>query len=252
MRWFLAVSFIAVSALGTARAQNLPEGEGRPIVQGGCAGCHGLDLITNKKASQADWTGIVERMRGYGATLNEAQTKTLIDYLVQNFGTGGAPPAGGAAPATSTDDEGKALVNGVCASCHAADLTTSKKADRTEWQGIVDRMKSYGASLDARQTTVLVDYLVKAHGAGGPAAAAQPAPAAAAAAAAPASAAAGKALLDGYCGGCHDLDLVSGRKGTQAEWQDIVDRMQGRGAGVPDKDVPALVDYLTKTYPAGK
>jgi hypothetical protein len=39
------------------------------------------------------------------------------------------------------------------------------------------------------------------------------------------------------------------RTGNQAEWQEVVDRMNGRGAGVADKDVPALVAYLAKTYP---
>jgi hypothetical protein len=138
----------------------------------------------------------------------------------------------------------KALVSGVCAGCHGADLTTDKKASKSEWQGIVDRMKTYGASLTEAQTVALVDYLARNYGT-------TPPPAAAAASAAPAAAAKedpGKAMLDGFCGTCHDLDLVSGRKGTVAEWQDIVDRMNGRGAGVPDKDVPALVQYLAKTY----
>ena len=51
---------------------------------------------------------------------------------------------------------------------------------------------------------------------------------------------------------CHDLDLVSNRTGTQAEWQEVVERMNGRGAGVADKDIPVLVQYLVKTYPTKK
>lgn len=242
MRWLLTASFVAAAAVAMAQTPGLPDGEGQGIVTGACGSCHGVDLITGKKATQQEWSGIVDRMRGYGVTLNDAQVKTLMDYLVKNFSPGGAP-AGGAPAAASSDEEGKAMVAGVCASCHGADLTTSKKSDRVEWQGIVDRMKSYGATLDARQTTLLVDYLVKFYGPGGDAAPA------AAAAAAPA-AGDGKRLLEGFCGGCHDLDLVSGRKGTRSEWQEIVDRMNGRGAGVPESDVPALVDYLTKTYAA--
>jgi cytochrome c5 len=228
-----------------AQTPGLPDGEGQAIVTGACTSCHGVDLITNKKATQQEWAGIVDRMRGYGVTLNDAQVKTLMDYLVKNYSPGGAP-AGGAPATAAADEEGKALVSGLCASCHGADLTTSKKADRLEWQGIVDRMKSYGATLDARQTTLLVDYLVQVYGPGGNAPAAAPASAAATAPAA----GDGKKLLESFCGGCHDLDLVSGRKGTRSEWQEIVDRMNGRGAGVPEGDVPALVDYLTKTYAA--
>ena len=246
MKWFLIASFAVATTAAMAQTPALPDGEGKAIITGACTSCHGVDLITGKKATQQEWTGIVDRMRGYGVTLNDAQVKTLLDYLVKNFSPGGAPAGGAQAGAASADDEGKALVAGVCSSCHGADLTTSRKSDRTEWQGIVDRMKSYGATLDARQTTLLVDYLVKTYGPGGNAAAA-PAPAAAAAAA-PAAATAGKTILEGYCGGCHDLDLVSARKGTQAEWQDVVDRMNGRGAGVPDRDVPVLIEYLVRTY----
>jgi cytochrome c5 len=245
MRWLLSVSFVAAAAVAMAQTPGLPAGEGQAIVNGACTSCHGVDLITGKKATQQDWAGIVDRMRGYGVTLNDAQVKTLMDYLVKNFSPGAAAPAGDAPAGATADEEGKTLVAGLCSSCHGADLTTAKKADRTEWQGIVDRMKSYGATLDARQTTVLVDYLVKFYGPGG-APAATPV---AAAAAAPA-AGDGKRLLESFCGGCHDLDLVSGRKGTRSEWQEIVDRMNGRGAGVPEADIPTLVDFLTKTYAA--
>lgn len=244
MRWLLTASFVAAAAVAMAQTPGLPDGEGRAIITGACASCHGADLITSKKATQQEWSGIVDRMRGYGVTLNDAQVKTLLDYLVKNFSPGGAAPAGGA-PAAASDEEGKALVAGVCSSCHGADLTTSRKSDRVEWQGIVDRMKSYGATLDARQTTLLLDYLVKTYGPGGAPAAAPNAAAAAAPAAGD-----GKRILESFCGGCHDLDLVSGRKGTRSEWQEIVDRMNGRGAGVPERDVPTLVDYLTKTYAA--
>jgi cytochrome c5 len=60
----------------------------------------------------------------------------------------------------------------------------------------------------------------------------------------------GKKLLEGFCANCHDLDIVSARTGTQAEWQEVVERMNGRGAGVPDKDIPLMVQYLVKTYPS--
>ena len=141
--------------------------------------------------------------------------------------------------ATAQDDPdaaGKAIVNGVCTTCHASDLITGKSASRAEWKDVVDRMKTYGLSLDDKQTNTLLDYLAKNHG---------PKQAAG-------SGAAGKAILEQSCTGCHDLDLVSNRTGTQAEWQEVVDRMNGRGAGVGEKDVPVLVQYLTTTYPPKK
>jgi len=63
-----------------------------------------------------------------------------------------------------------------------------------------------------------------------------------------ASADAGKKILTDSCANCHDLDLVAGRTGSPSEWQEVVERMNSRGAGVAEKDVPVLVDYLAKTY----
>lgn len=263
MRWLLVTLFATAAVVAAGQDPTLPDGEGKAIVAGACTTCHGLDMITGKQVSRDEWAGIVERMKSYGTTLDATQTNTVLDYLAKNFGPKGqqppastppaaTPPAG--TPAAGQDDPaaeaaGKALVEGMCSSCHGADLITSKNVSRSDWQGIVDRMKGYGASLDDKQTTALLDYLVKHYG---PKQAASAAPANAAPGKAAAAAAdPGKMLLESYCASCHDLDLVSGRTGTQSEWQDIVDRMNGRGAGVPDKDIPVLVQYLVKTYGRG-
>ena len=135
MKW-LAVALMTAAA-AFAAGQNLPEGDGKALITGQCGSCHGLDLITAKKASRNDWVGVVDRMKSYGSNLTDPQTTTVIDYLAKNFGTGAPAPA--AAPAQgggAGDTEAKALVNGVCASCHGADLITSKKADKAEWQEI--------------------------------------------------------------------------------------------------------------------
>jgi cytochrome c5 len=240
MRWFLAA--ILTTAVAFAAGQNLPDGDGKAIVSGACASCHGLDLITAKQASKADWAAVVDRMKTYGAALTDPQTTTVIDYLAKSFPPKGSTPA--AAPAggqSNNDAAGKALMDASCTSCHGADVITAKKASRADWESVVDRMKSYGATLTDAQTTTLLDYLAKTYGTA-PAAAATPAPAVAA------KADPGKVTLEAYCGGCHDLDLVTSKKASQAEWQDTVDRMNGRGAGVPDKEVGPLVQYLAKTY----
>jgi cytochrome c5 len=244
MRWLLVALFTTAAAVAAGQNPPLPEGEGKAIVSSSCVNCHGLDLITPKQAARDEWSGILDRMKSYGLNLSAPQSTTVLDYLVKNFGpkgqaapAAGAPAAGGQNDATET--AGKALVDGLCSSCHGADLITAKQIARTEWQGIVDRMKGYGANLDDKQTSTLLDYLAKHYG-----------PKEVASTSTPAAAGAdpGKAILEGFCASCHDLDLVSGRTGTESEWKDIVDRMNGRGAGVADKDVSALVQYLTKTY----
>jgi mono/diheme cytochrome c family protein len=239
MRWLFIALLTTAAAFAAGQNPSLPDGEGKAIVTASCGSCHGIDLITSKTASKEDWAGTVERMKTYGMALNAQQTTTVVDYLAKSFPPKGATPAP-AAQAADVDAEAKGILNGACASCHGVDLITNKKADRGEWASVVDRMKSYGMTLTPAQTTLIVDYLVKVHGNTPPPAAAAADPAAVAAA--------GKKLLDDYCAGCHDLDLVTNRKATKGEWQEIVDRMNGRGAGVPDKDIPPMVDYLAKTY----
>jgi cytochrome c5 len=240
MRWLLLAFFTTAAALAGAQNVALPEGDGKAIVSGACTSCHGLDLITAKKSTRAEWSQVVDRMKTYGTTLDATQTTTVIDYLTRSFG-----PAGAAAPAPAAQGgdaaaAGKALMNGLCASCHGVDVITAKQASRNEWKDVVDRMKGYGATLDEKQNATLLDYLEKNHGPKQ------------AATATTAGADAGKTILEQSCANCHDLDLVSNRTGTQAEWQEVVDRMNGRGASVAEKDVPALVQYLTKMYPPKK
>jgi cytochrome c5 len=241
MRWLFVALFTTAAAMAAGQNGALPEGDGKAIVSGACGSCHGLDLITGKTATRDEWAAVVDRMKTYGATLDDKQTTTVVDYLAKSFPPKGAAPAPATAPAPApaggqddTDAAGKAMVNGVCSSCHGADLITGKQATRKEWQDILDRMKGYGANLDQKQTTTLLDYLEKNQGPKQQAAAG--------------GTDAGKALLEANCTGCHDLDLIMNRTGTEAEWKEVVDRMNGRGAGVPDKDVPALVQYLAKTY----
>ena len=104
-------------------------------------------------------------MKTYGATLDATQTTTVVDYLAKSFGPAGAaaPAQTGPAPAAGGDADaaGKAIVNGLCASCHGVDVITSKQASRNEWKDVVDRMKGYGATLDEKQNTTLLDYLEK-------------------------------------------------------------------------------------------
>jgi len=256
MRWLLVALFTTAAAFAAGQGAQLPDGDGKAIVNAACTTCHGVDLITAKSASRADWAGTVDRMKTYGVTLDATQTTTVVDYLAKSFGPKGATPAPAApagAPAAqdsaAADAAGKALVDNKCAGCHGLDLITGKTASRVDWTATLDRMKSYGASLDDKETTTMLDYLLKHYGPKDQAAAAPARPAAAAAAAAPD---AGKNLLNASCTNCHDLDLVTNRTGSESEWQEVVDRMNARGAGVVEKDVPVLVAYLAKTYPNKK
>ena len=57
-----------------------------------------------------------------------------------------------------------------------------------------------------------------------------------------------KDILEKGCTSCHDLNRVTSKNLSQAEWQGVVDQMKGRGAEVSDAETSILIDYLVKTY----
>jgi hypothetical protein len=65
----------------------LPEGDGRNILEMSCTGCHDLSVVTKAKLSRAAWQDLVGRMIGMGAKVDDAQLPTLVDYLNKNFGS---------------------------------------------------------------------------------------------------------------------------------------------------------------------
>ena len=165
MKWTLGrtamwlITTVAVAAVAFAAVQNLPEGEGKKVVEDSCGSCHSLDPIVKLKLDEEGWKEVVAKMAGYGATLDEKQNAAVIAYLVKNFGPGGAAVASSAA----SDDEGKKLVDGVCASCHDADLVKSTQANKQGWEDIVKNMNAKGIGMSDADVTLLVDYLAKTY-----------------------------------------------------------------------------------------
>src|SRR5438105_8855766 len=62
-------------------AQQLPDAEGRAILQRSCTQCHDLQTAIGKTASHDEWTQIVSRMVETGARLTPAEQQTLVQYL---------------------------------------------------------------------------------------------------------------------------------------------------------------------------
>ena len=69
-----------------ARAQELPEGQGRALVQSACTQCHGIDVIVRQRRSREDWTDVVSRMVGNGAELSDEDYNQVVQYLAMNLG----------------------------------------------------------------------------------------------------------------------------------------------------------------------
>ena len=59
----------------------------------------------------------------------------------------------------------------------------------------------------------------------------------------------GKKLVDGTCNTCHPLAARVGSGYTPDGWKTVIRMMMNQGAPVAPENVPAMLDYLTKTYP---
>src|SRR5262245_55137359 len=95
---------VATSAIAFPAIQNsdLPEGEGKRILENSCASCHGLSALDKFKGSYKakEWSDLVNNMKAYGAVITDSQVTTLVDYLAKNFG----PKDSAAAASSSSDD----------------------------------------------------------------------------------------------------------------------------------------------------
>ena len=60
--------------------QQMPEGEGRAILQRTCQQCHDLATASTKLASE-EWGAVIAKMMTYGAKLTPADQQKLIAYL---------------------------------------------------------------------------------------------------------------------------------------------------------------------------
>lgn len=62
-------------------------------------------------------------------------------------------------------------------------------------------------------------------------------------------------LLTQRCTRCHELSVVSARRASAEEWQQIIERMLTNGAQVSEEEMATIVSYLARTQgpqpPAG-
>ena len=82
---YLSTVFGPGANLPQFAAVTLPDGQGKEVIEGGCALCHGLDRITAAKRSPQDWQDVVSKMVFLGAPLSADQAKAAIAYLDANF-----------------------------------------------------------------------------------------------------------------------------------------------------------------------
>jgi len=156
-RFILVLATISVSL-----AQELPEGEGKKLLEERCVSCHSLKTVVSLRQSQDAWKRQIVQMVAYGAQLKANEVDVATSYLALHFG----PINSGVAINPDTPDEkiAKRYIQGICSSCHEAGVILSKEATRQEWLDIVTRMNGLDAGVSQRDVEVLVNYLAAKYG----------------------------------------------------------------------------------------
>ncbi|MES2291909.1 MAG: cytochrome c [Pseudomonadota bacterium] len=99
-------AIFALTMGACAHAQELPEGQGKAVVQTACGQCHGIDVIVGQSRSRGEWGEVISRMVGNGAQLSDDDYNLAIEYLATHLGPASQnAPAKGAS--TSTASGGK-------------------------------------------------------------------------------------------------------------------------------------------------
>jgi len=93
--WIVTLAAV-VCSVGLAKSQspnqeavNLPEGDGKVLVEARCAECHGLDLVAEAGYTRDGWVNVLTSM----VALPEAETNAVADYLAKYFPETPKPPA---------------------------------------------------------------------------------------------------------------------------------------------------------------
>jgi virginiamycin B lyase len=80
----LSAAVFSVSLPAASQAQ-LPEGDGKAIVQRACSVCHDTDQVARGQYSRKGWEGRVNRMIEHGAVVKKEEIPIIADYLAKNF-----------------------------------------------------------------------------------------------------------------------------------------------------------------------
>ena len=161
VRVMRAAGLLAVMVLGTggmSSAQNLPDGDGRAILQAACTQCHELSSITNLRLDRAGWEKVVAEMMSLGASMRDSEVDVAVTYLAAHFGAEAG--AGTASVRTGLPaGTGVEAVRLACGRCHGTEKITRLTLDRPEWELIVYDMIGRGAPIYEEEMDGIINYL---------------------------------------------------------------------------------------------
>jgi cytochrome c5 len=153
---------LALATLSMAVPQDLPESEGKKLLEERCANCHSLKPVVSLKQSRGAWNKLVVKMVGYGAQLDNKEVEVATEYLTKHFGPDSSAVA--AKPESPEEKIAKRYIEGICSSCHDTGLIRATRATKQEWFDIVTKMNGKDAGVSPRDVDLLVDYLASTYG----------------------------------------------------------------------------------------
>jgi hypothetical protein len=87
--WALIVAgSVCVGAAARQDGDDLPDGDGKKILQASCTTCHDLKEVTKFRGyyTKSEWRDIVGTMIEYGAKVENKDVEVLVDYLAKTLG----------------------------------------------------------------------------------------------------------------------------------------------------------------------
>ena len=82
----LMMGLLTASGAVVAQDYMLPEGPGKAEIIHSCETCHGVQAVIVHKRSPKQWDETLKTMRGFGASLTDAQAQLILAYLNKNVG----------------------------------------------------------------------------------------------------------------------------------------------------------------------
>ena len=90
--WLALALIAAANARAEEQLVRLKEGPGQQVVEDNCGSCHSLDYLRSNSLflDRKGWQSEVTKMtNAFGAPVTPEDAKTIVDYLVKNYGIGG-------------------------------------------------------------------------------------------------------------------------------------------------------------------
>ena len=90
--WLALALIAAASARAEEQLVPLKEAPGQQVVEDNCGSCHSLDYLRSNSLflDRKGWQSEVTKMtNAFGAPVTPEDAKTIVDYLVKNYGIGG-------------------------------------------------------------------------------------------------------------------------------------------------------------------